>query len=82
MTSTNIHDCKTILPDVHINSEGERGWISFKILRENWFNNEAMEEVQVAMFTEDVAMLAKDLSEALREGIAQMDETIKRREEK
>ena len=75
---TNIHEAKTINPDVHINADGERGWITFKVKRESWYSKDPMEEVQVTFFTEDVVALAKDLSEALREGIAQMDETIEK----
>ncbi len=40
-----------------------------------------METVEVTIFTDDIAKLSCDLSEALREGIAQMNDDIERRNE-
>ena len=75
MTSINIHDVHEIVPEVHHSSDG-RGWITFKIKRKNFFNGEDMEEPEVTMFTEDIAKLSCDLSEQLRESIAQSLSTV------
>ncbi len=54
--------------------------MSFYLKREGWFDNQALETVEVTMFSEDIAQLACDLSEALREGIAQMNDDIAEKE--
>ena len=75
MTSTNIHDVHEIVPEVHHSSDG-RGWITLRIKRKQWDNGEDLEEAEVTMFTEDIAKLSCDLSEQLRESIAQSLTTV------
>jgi hypothetical protein len=75
MTSTNIHDVHEVVPEVHHSIDG-RGWITLKIKRKHWRSEEDMEEVEVTMFTEDIAKLSCDLSEQLRESIAQSLSTV------
>ena len=70
MTSTNIHNSDSITPEVHHSNDG-RGWITFRVRRKGWYSGDDMEEVEVTMFTEDIAKLSCDLSEQLRESIAQ-----------
>ena len=72
MTNINIHDTAEIIPEVHHSSNG-RGWITFKAKRKHWDSETEMEDIEVTMFTEDIAMLASDLSEELREGLAEMN---------
>ncbi len=54
--------------------------MSFYIKREGWFDSEKMETVEVTIFTDDIAKLSCDLSEALREGIPQMNDEIAEKE--
>lgn len=75
MTSTNIHDVHEIVPEVHHSSDG-RGWITLKLKRKHWLNGEDLEVDEVTMFTEDIAKLSSDLSEMLRESIAQSLTTV------
>ena len=75
MTSTNIHDVHEIVPEVHHSSDG-RGWLTLRVKRKGWYSGEDMEEVEVTMFTEDIAKLSCDLSEQLRESIAQSLSTV------
>ena len=75
MTSTNIHDVHEIVPEVHHSSDG-RGWLTLRIKRKQWDNGEDLEEAEVTMFTEDIAKLSCDLSEQLRESIAQSLTTV------
>jgi len=70
MTSTNIHNSDSITPEVHHSNDG-RGWITFRVKRKGWYSGDDMEEVEVTMFTEDISNLSCDLSEQLRESIAQ-----------
>ena len=79
MTTTNIHNSHSVTPEVHHSNDG-RGWITFKIKRKNWYDGKDMEEVEVTMFTEDIARLACDLSEELREGISQMNDDLAEKE--
>lgn len=75
MTSTNIHDVHKIVPEVHRSSD-VRGWLTLRIKRKQWDNGEDLEEVEVTMFTEDIVKLSCDLSEQLRESIAQSLTTV------
>jgi hypothetical protein len=75
MTSTNIHDVHEIVPEVHHSSDG-RGWLTLRVKRKNWYDGMDREEVEVTMFTEDIAKLSCDLSEQLRESIAQSLSTV------
>ena len=75
MTGTNIHDVHEIVPEVHHSSDG-RGWLTLRIKRKQWDNGEDLEEAEVTMFTEDIAKLSCDLSEQLRESIAQSLTTV------
>jgi len=75
MTSFSIHDVHEVLPEVHHSSDG-RGWITLRAKRRNFFNGDDMEDVEVTMFTEDIAKLSCDLSEQLRESIAQSLSTV------
>ncbi len=68
----NIHNSHTIHAEVHHSNEG-RGWLTLKVKRRNWYDMEKMEEIEVTMFTEDISRLACDLSEELREGLAEMN---------
>jgi hypothetical protein len=76
---TNIHNSDSIIPEVHHSNDG-RGWITFKVKRKGWYDGKKMEEVEVTMFTEDIAKLACDLSEELREGISQMNDDMAEKE--
>jgi len=75
MTNISIHDVHEVVPEVHHSSDG-RGWITFKAKRKHWQSGEDMEDVEVTMFTEDIAKLSCDLSEQLRESIAQSLSTV------
>lgn len=70
MNSTNTHDVHKIVPEVHHSSDG-RGWITFRLKRKHWASGDHLEGSEVTMFTEDIAKLTSDLSEMLRESIAQ-----------
>jgi len=76
---TNIHDAVEICPEIRVTNDG-RGWLSFYIRREGWFDSEKMETVEVTIFTDDIAKLSCDLSEALREGISQMNDDMAEKE--
>ena len=75
MSSINIHDSNEIIPEINVSDEG-RGWITFRVKRKSWFDLSDMETFEVTMFTQDIAKLSSDLSEALREGIACNLETV------
>ena len=79
MTSINIHDSNEIIPEINVSDEG-RGWITFRVKRKSWFDRHEMETVEMTMFTEDIAKLSSDLSEALREGISQMTDDLAEKE--
>ena len=71
----NIHNSDSITPEVHHSNDG-RGWITLRVKRKDWYSGNDMEEVEVTMFTEDIAKLSCDLSEQLRESIAQSLTTV------
>lgn len=75
MTSINIHDVYEIVPEVHHSSD-DRGWITLKLKRKHWQDGVDLEVDEVTMFTEDIAKLSCDLSEQLRESIAQSLTTV------
>jgi len=66
----NIHNSDSIIPEVHCGEDG-RGWITFRVKRKGWYSGNDMEEVEVTMFSEDISKLSCDISEQLRESIAQ-----------
>ena len=67
----NIHNSDSITPEVHCYDEEGRGSLVLTVKRKGWYSGEGMEDVTVTIFTEDIAKLSSDLSEQLREGIAQ-----------
>ena len=67
-----IHDNHTIVPEVHHSSDG-RGWITLRAKRgipEGMFQAKFLEDIEVTFFTDDIAKLALNLCEELREKIA------------
>jgi hypothetical protein len=66
----NIHNSDSITPEVHRGEDG-RGWLTLRVKRKGWYSGNDMEEVEVTMFSEDISKLSCDLSEQLRESIAQ-----------
>lgn len=77
---TSIHDVKTARPEIKASEDG-RGWLSFYLKRQGWLHDEKLETVEVTMFSEDVKTLVADLSEALREELAQIAEDEAKRAE-
>jgi hypothetical protein len=75
----NIHNSAVVIPDVHLSDDG-RGWLILKVKRKNWYDDREMEDVEVTMFAEDIETFAKDLSEALREGISQLNDELAEKE--
>ena len=75
----NIHDNHTIVPEVQRTSDG-RGWITLTAKREipsiGTFGSKELEDIEVTFFTDDIAKLAADLSEELRENIAHNNATM------
>ena len=71
-----IHDNHTIVPEIHHSSNG-RGWITLRAKRKTpsigRFGSKELEDVEVTFFADDIAKLAADLSEELRENIAEMN---------
>ena len=71
-----IHDNHTIVPEIHHSSNG-RGWIKLRAKREmpaiGRFRSKELEDIEVTFFADDIAKLASDLSEELRENIAEMN---------
>ena len=73
MTTTNIHNCEFITPEVHINDKGKGGWITLTVHRRAWDDGKRMEGADITLFSEDVRTMAADLSEMLREWLAVVD---------
>ena len=71
-----IHDNHTIVPEVHHSSNG-RGWITLRAKRRapsfRSLEGKDLEDIEVTFFADDIAKLASDLSEELRENIAEMN---------
>lgn len=66
----NIHNSDSITPEIHCYDKKGRGSLVLRVKRKGWYSGEDMEEVEVTIFTEDIAKLSSDLSEQLREGIS------------
>lgn len=66
----NIHNSDSITPEIHCYDETGRGSLVLRVKRKGWYSGEDMEEVEVTIFTEDIAKLSCDLSEQLRESIS------------
>ncbi|MFZ9048877.1 MAG: hypothetical protein ACO20Y_08865 [Poseidonia sp.] len=80
MTSINIHDVHEIVPEVHHSSDG-RGWITLKLKRKHWRDENTLEEAEVTMFTDDILMVADGLAWELRQQSAKNLSHLSKREE-
>jgi hypothetical protein len=72
---TNIHDVVSVNPQIQVSKDG-MGWLSLDLQRVGWFEGNKLETVGVTMFTDDIKTLISDLSESLREGLAQLEEEV------